>query len=126
MLAPTLTQEWFDECVSRGLSVHKSISKLNAKNSRKDFSKTIPKALLEEGWNAFLIIKNHKERWKYLGFNVENVAGSLKIIDRPEIAWAGYVLHNGTWYAVDANQIIAGKIKASSKIILPQIEFEES
>lgn len=123
MLTPSLTQEWFDECFNRGLTEHKAISKFNAKNCRKDFSKTIPKALRDEEWNAFLIIKNHRDRWKYMGFNVENVAGSLKIIDNPELVWTGYVFHNNEWYGVDSKQFAAGKIKASSKIIFPEIEY---
>lgn len=125
MLAPTLTAEWFEECTKRGLSAHKTIGKFNSKNCKKDFSKTIPKALLEEGWNAFLIIKNHKERWKYMGFNVNNIAGALHIVDNPEIAWAGYVLHGGTWYAVSSDDILKGRIPASRKIIYPQIEYSE-
>lgn len=123
MFAPTLTQEWFDECNRRGLSDHKSISKLNSKNCKQDFSKTIPKALRDEGWNAFLIIKNHKERWKYMGFNVENVAGCLHIADAPEFIWTGYVFHNNRWYAADSNMLIRGRIPASASIIFPEIEY---
>lgn len=122
MLAPELTQEWFNECLSRGLSAHKAIGKFNSKNCRKDFSKTIPKALREEGWNAFLVIKNHRNRWKYMGFQVENVAGSLKIVNNPELMWTGYVFHDNQWYAVDSAALIAGKIKSTHKIILPEIE----
>lgn len=125
MLAPALTQEWFDECLKRGLSAHKAISKFNAKNCRKDFSKTIPKALRDEEWNAFLIIKNHRDRWKYMGFNVENVAGSLKVVNNPEIIWAGYVFHENTWYAVSTDELMAGKIKATSSIIFPEIEYAQ-
>lgn len=126
MLAPALTQEWFDKCFAEGLCTHKSISKYNAKNCKQEFSKTIPKALRDEEWNAFLIIKNHKGRWKYMGFQVENVAGALHIIDNPEIMWTGYVFHERSWYAVDAQDLIKGRIPASSKIILPQIEHEEN
>ena len=126
MLTPALTQEWFDECINRGISAYTAIGKFNAKNCRKDFSKTIPKALREENWNAYLIIKNHRNRWKYMGFNVENIAGSLKIVDNPELIWAGYVLHDDTWYAVSTDELMAGKIKASSKIIYPEIEYDNT
>lgn len=122
MLTPALTQEWFDECLRRGLSAHKAISKFNAKNCRKDFSKTIPKALREEGWNAYLVIKNHRERYKYMGFQVEEVAGRLKITTNPELIWTGYVHYEGQWYAVTANDLLKGVIKKTSKIVLPEIE----
>lgn len=124
MRAPALTQEWFEECLSKGLCVHKAISKLNAKNCKAIFSKTIPKALREEGWNAYLIILNHRNRWKYMGFNVEDIAGALKIVDYPELIWTGYVFHNNTWYAVSAESLIKGRIPNSSRIIPAEIELE--
>ena len=122
MFAPKLTQEWFDECCSRGISAHTIISKLNAKNCKAEFSKTIPKALRDEGWNAFLIIKNNKDRFKYMGFNVEEVCGALKIVDNPEFIWGGYVFHGKSWYAVECSDLLEGRIKNSSKIIPPEIE----
>lgn len=123
MLAPELTQEWFDECCARGLSAHKSISKLNAKNCRATFNKTIPKALREEErWNAYLVIKNHRGRFKYIGFSVVEVAGRIKIVTNPEFIWTGYVFYNDEWYAVVSNDLIKGVIPKSRKIILPEIE----
>lgn len=127
MLAPTLTQEWFDECCSRGLSSHKAISKLNAKNCKAAFSTTIPKALREEEpWNAYLIIKNHRDRFKYMGMVVENHAGALKVAVNPEFIWTGYLWYSGSWYAVHANDIIRGRIKESCKIVLPEIEHDST
>ncbi|CAL9987302.1 hypothetical protein VPHD148_0299 [Vibrio phage D148] len=123
MLAPQLTQEWFDECRTRGLSAHKAISKLNAVNCRAAFSTTIPKALREdERWNAYLIIKNHRNRYKYIGFRVQEVAGRIKIVTNPEFIWTGYVHYDGKWYGVHANDLIKGVIPKTSKIILPEIE----
>lgn len=126
MLTPTLTQEWFDECCARGLSAHKSIGKFNAKNCRKDFSKTIPKALREEDWNATLIIKNHRDRYKYMGFQVEPKAGRLKIITNPELIWTGYVLHDNRWYAVTGEELLSGVIKNTNRIVFPEIEYANS
>ena len=126
MRAPALTQEWFDETKLRGLTPIKTIGKLNSKNCRKDFTQTIPKPLREEGWNAYLVMKNHRERFKYIGFNVENIAGRLKIITNPEFIWAGYVFHANTWYAVSSNDLISGTIKASCKVIIPEIEYDSS
>lgn len=122
MLAPKLTEDWFRECGGRKLTEIKAISRLNSKNCKQVFSKTIPKALRDEGWNAFLIIKNHKDRWKYMGFNVDNIAGALHIVNQPEFIWSGYVFHDKVWYAVDAAALIDGRIPASSAIIAPEIE----
>lgn len=122
MFAPELTQEWYEICVERGLSNVASISKLNSKNCKQDFNKTIPKPLRDEGWNAFLVFRNHRNRWKYLGFNVENKAGALHIVNNPEFIWSGYVFHDNSWYYVNTEDLIAGKIKNSSKVLLPQIE----
>ena len=125
MFAPILTEEWFKTCLERDLCVFTAIGKYNAKNCRGEFSKTIPKTLRDEGWNAFLIIKNHKERWKYMGFNVTNTAGALTLTSTPDILWSGYVFHGKSWYAVTTEHLIAGRIPHSSSIILPQIEFDE-
>lgn len=57
-----------------------------------------------------------------MGFNVNKVAGALHITANPYLLWAGYVFHDNTWYAVETKDLVAGKIKASSKIILPEIE----
>lgn len=123
MIAPQLTQEWFEECLKRGLAAHGSISKYNAKNCRKDVSKTIPKALREEdGWNAYLIIKNHRGRFKYMGMVVEEIAGALHIRTNPELIWTGYVNYGKEWYAVDGKDLLAGRIPASSKIVFPEVE----
>lgn len=124
MLAPALTQEGFDLCIKLGLSKYNTIGKVNSKNCRKDFSKTIPKALREEEHNAYLIIKNHRERWKYMGFTVENIAGALHIRTNPEIVWSGYVFHDNVWYAVSVDDLRSGRIKASQSIIFPEIEYD--
>lgn len=58
-----------------------------------------------------------------MGFNVTEVAGALKLVDYPEIIWSGYVMHNGNWYAVNHTDLVAGKIKHSSQIILPEVEY---
>ena len=125
MFAPQLTEDMFKECLERNLTPFATISKLCAKNCRKDFSKTIPKALREEGHDAHLIILNHKDKWKYMGFNVDNIAGCLHLTTNPDILWAGYVSFGKDWYSVTSDQLLEGRIPHSSKIIFPQIEFDE-
>lgn len=126
MIAPVLTQEWFESLQSKGLTSLTAISKLNSKNCKQTFSKTIPKALRDEGFNTTLVIKNHKGRWKYVGFNCTEVAGALKVTSSPEVMWTGYVYHTPTqtWYACKGVDIFRGTIPYSSKIIPPQIESE--
>ena len=125
MFAPQLTEEMFKVCLDSKLTEFTTISKLCAKNCRKDFSKTIPKALRDLEFDAHLVIKNHKDKWKYMGFNCDNIAGCLHITSPVDIAWAGYVSHGKNWYAVTSEMIRAGRIPHSSKIIFPQIEFDE-
>lgn len=123
MQAPSVTQEWFEEVKLRGLTPIKTIGKLNSKNCKQNFNKTIPKALREEDWNAYLVIKNHRERYKYLGFNVEEIAGRIKITTNPEFIWTGYVFYNNQWYSVHANDLIKGVIPKTNRITLPEIEY---
>lgn len=122
MIAPILTEQFFQVLLDKGLTSFKNVGALNSKNCKENFSKTIPKALRDTGCNAFLIIKNHRGRWKYLGFEVEEKAGSLRIIDNPEVVWSGYVLHNNVWYAVPSEDLVRGVIKNNCRIILPEIE----
>ena len=122
MFAPAIDQKWFAKLKTNNMTVFTHISKLNVGNTKSLFSKTIPKALRDEGWNATLVIRNHKDKLKYLGFNVEEVAGSLKLLSKPDILWTGYVHHNKKWYAVSMEELVKGRIKHSSRIVLPEIE----
>lgn len=124
MLAPQVTVNGFAKCVSSGLTELKAISKLNVNNCKGKFSKTIPKALREDNrFNAYLVILNHKGRYKYMGFSVENNHGALTILENPEFVWSGYVFHNGVWYGVDYSDFIKGRIGHGRKIIIPEIEY---
>lgn len=125
MLAPQLTTEGFEECRRRGWTELTAISNLNSKNCKGNFSRTIPKALREEDWNAYLVIKNHRNRYKYIGFNVEDVAGCLHLTTLPEFIWSGYVLFDGSWYAVSYKDLIAKRIPDKRKIVPAEIEYED-
>lgn len=123
MIAPQLTEAHFKFLQDNNMTEYSTIGKVNTKNVKGEFSKTVPKVLRDdESFNAYLIIKNHMGRWKYLGMFVEEIAGALHIRKMPEIVWAGYVSYGNSWYAVPAEDLVRGVIKDNSKIILPEIE----
>lgn len=125
MVTPEVTEEWFDECKSKGLTSLATLGRLNVQNTRSILSPTIPKALREDdNFNAYLVIKNHKGKYKFMGMRVEDKAGCLHIVMHPEFIWTGYVNYGKQWYYVNAHDLIKGKIRADHKIIVPQIEYD--
>ena len=124
MLIPQLTESYFKVLQRKNMTSLRTIGALNVKNCRQAFSTTIPKALRDEDHNAYLVIKNHKGKYKYLGFQVEDIAGRLHITRFPDVIWSGYVFYNGSWYGVNWYDLKSGIIKNNSKIIEPELEYK--
>lgn len=122
MFIEQMTEDDFKECVKRGLTSYIKIGQVNSKNTKSQFSRTIPKPIRESDANAVLIIKNPKGTYKYLGMMVNEKAGALKILKQPDILWHGYLYHGNSWYHVNVSDLIAGRVKHSQRIIPPEME----
>lgn len=122
MKAPQLTEKHFKtyrHIIAKNL---KTIGKTNAKGCRKNFTLKAPQ--LPDGYNAHLVILNHKSRWFYAPMVVRMTPAGNRLLVKcnPDIMWAGYIIYEGKIYPVSAATLNSGVIPTNSEIPLSEVE----
>ena len=107
-LLPALTADHFANLKGAGFTACSKLSELNVGNCKGKISLTIPAPLRNAGYNGALIVKNHRERFKYIGLTAEVREGELHITDMPSTFFPGLILHERKLYRVSANDIVKG------------------
>lgn len=125
MKLPALTELVFKDVYAAGLSAHKAISKFNSVNCRANFSTTVPKAIREmesEYTMGAHIIKNHRDRYKWMPLEVEYEGAQYRIVGKPEIFFPGYVAIDNEYYAVTAQDLLRGYILEEMQVSKDELE----
>lgn len=121
MKLPALTVSIFERCLKAGLATG-SIGAMNSGNVRGTFTTTIPKALRDNEDNAYFVIKNHRDRFKYMSLIVQVEGPNLHIVKFPPIAMTGYLVHEGRWYPVTGEELRLGIIPLSKSCHMSEVE----